>query len=236
MTLTPEAKPARTRFQNGLDELKQRLTDMSSIAERAVELAVNAYVARDSKITAEVFKLERETNDAERHIDELIVDLLAMQQPVAIDLRFITACMKINGDLERIGDHAANIAQCAQEEIKLPKIQPPVDMGRMAATVSAMIRRALDSFIDASAELAEAVLVMDDAVDRMNKDIFVSMASLMRSNSEAVDHALTVLVVSRNLERVADQTTNIAEDVIFWVRGADVRHGFQKKREVNVAP
>ncbi len=215
----------RSRFQSGLDELKERLTEMSITAERSIELSIEVYLTRDSRISDEVFKLERETNSAEREIDQLAIDLLAMQQPMAVDLRFITACMKINADLERVGDLGVNIAQRALADINLPKIQLPVDLGRMAITAAGMIRRALDSFVEANAELAEAVLIMDDAVDRMNKEIFVSMASLMRSNSQAVDQALNAVVVARNLERVADHATNIAEDVIFWVKGKDVRHG-----------
>ena len=214
----------RSRFQSGLDELKDRLTEMSVKAERSVELAVNAYLARDSQIAEEVFRLERETNSAERSIDGLAIDLLAMQQPMAVDLRFVTACMKINADLERVGDQAVNIAECALAEINLPKLKLPADVGRMATTVGGMVRRALDSFFSANAELAEAVLIMDDAVDRMNNDIFVSMASLMCSNPQAVDQALGAVIVARNLERVADHATNIAEDVIFWIKGTDVRH------------
>ncbi len=215
----------RSRFQSGLDELKERLTEMSVTAERSIELSIEVYLTRDSLIADEVFKLERETNSAEREIDQLAIDLLAMQQPMAVDLRFITACMKINADLERVGDLAVNIVQRALSDIHLPKVELPVDLGRMAITAAGMIRRALDSFVDANAELAEAVLIMDDAVDRMNKEIFVSMASLMRSNSPAIDQALNAVVVARNLERVADHATNIAEDVIFWVKGKDVRHG-----------
>jgi phosphate transport system protein len=215
----------RSRFQSGLDELKERLTEMSITAERAIDLGVEAYLRRDAGTANEVFKLERATNSAEREIDQLAIDLLAMQQPMAVDLRFITACMKINADLERVGDLAVNIAERALAEISLPKTQLPVDLGRMATTAAGMIRRALDSFVEANAELAEAVLIMDDAVDRMNKEIFVSMASLMRSNPEAVVQALDAVVVARNLERVADHATNIAEDVIFWVKGKDVRHG-----------
>lgn len=219
----------RSRFQSGLDELKDRLTEMSVRAERAVELAVNAYLGRDSQVADEVFKLERETNSAERAIDEIAIDLLAMQQPMAIDLRFITACMKINADLERVADQAVNIAECAMTEINLPKLQLPVDIGKMSTTVASMVRRSLDSFMDANAELAEAVLIMDDVVDRMNNDIFRSMASQMRANPDSVGQALDAVVVARNLERVADHATNIAEDVIFWIKGTDVRHGAAKE-------
>lgn len=215
----------RSRFQSGLDELKERLTEMSITAERAIDLGVEAYLGRDAGTANEVFKLERATNSAEREIDQLAIDLLAMQQPMAVDLRFITACMKINANLERVGDLAVNIAERALAEISLPETQLPVDLGRMATTAAGMIRRALDSFVEANPELAEAVLIMDDAVDRMNKEIFVSMAALMRSSPEAVVQALDAVVVARNLERVADHATNIAEDVIFWVKGKDVRHG-----------
>ena len=194
-------------------------------AERSVELAVNAYLTRDRQVADEVFELERETNTAERSIDELAIDLLATQQPMAIDLRFITACMKINADMERVGDQAVNIAECALTEIDLPKLKLPVDIARMGTTVGGMIRRALDSFIDGNAELAEAVLMMDDVVDRTNNDIFVAMASLLPSDPRSVDQALDAIVVSRNLERVADHATNIVEDVIFWIKGIDVRHG-----------
>jgi len=215
----------RSKFQSGLDELRDRLTEMSITADRSIELAVEAYLARDRGVAEQVFKLERDTNTSQREVDQLAIDLLAMQQPMAVDLRFITACMKINADLERVADQAANIAQCALAELNSEKIELPVDMARMATTAAGMIRRALDSFMAGDAELAQAVLIMDDVVDRMNKEVFVSMASLMRSNPAVVDRALGAVVVARNLERIADHATNIAEDVIYWVKGKDVRHG-----------
>lgn len=222
----------RTKFQSGLDELKDQLTEMSIAAERSIELAVEAYLTRDQKLVEEVFRLEQQTNSFQRQIDQVGIDLLAMQQPMAVDLRFITACLKINADLERVGDQAVNVAQCALAELNLPKLEHPVDMGRMATTTAGMVRRALDSFINADAQLADAVLIMDDVVDRINREIFVSMTSLMRSNPQFVDQALGVILVARNLERVADHATNIAEDVIFWVNGKDVRHGVAAIRDV----
>jgi phosphate transport system protein len=214
----------RTRFHQGLDELKEKLLIMGGLAERAVDKAVEGYHRRDSKLCQEVFAIEAEINRAEREIDELALDLLAMQQPMAVDLRFITACMKINADLERVGDQAVNIAERALELIKLPQVQLPIDIPKMAATVAGMVRRALESFIQGRADLAEAILKMDDIVDRMDDDIFIKMAEEMRSSPETSQQALDALLISRNLERVADHATNIAEDVIFWVRGADVRH------------
>src|SRR5437868_15284103 len=137
----------RTRFQLGLDELKQKLLVMGGLAEQAVDRAVEGYRRRDVKLCNAVFDSESAINRAEREIDELALDLLAMQQPMAVDLRFITACMKINADLERVGDQAVNIAERGLEIISLPEVQLPVDIPRMAGTVAGMVQRALESFI-----------------------------------------------------------------------------------------
>ena len=215
----------RTRFQHGLDDLKEKLLVMGGLAEQAVDRAVDGYRQRDPKLFQAVFESEEDINRAEREIDELALDLLAMQQPMAVDLRFITACMKINADLERVGDQAVNIAQRGSDLITLPDVDLPVDIPRMAATVSGMVRRALEAFIGGNAELAEAVLKMDDIVDRMDDDIYIALVEKIHKAPETTSQALDAILISRNLERVADHATNIAEDVIFWVRGADVRHG-----------
>ena len=230
MSQSPEPKLTRSNFQRGLDDLKTSLIEMSRKAETAVELAVDGYRARDRKKCQEVFQLEHLINQDERAIDESAIDLLAMQQPVAVDLRFITACMKINADLERVGDQAVNIAQRALNDLSLPVVQLPIDMERIANTVAGMIRRALDAFVGGNAELADAVLGMDDVVDRLNADCYSTMVRKMKESPELAEQALNALLVSRNLERVADHATNISEDVIFWVRGIDVRHGFVSKR------
>jgi phosphate transport system protein len=215
----------RTRFQHGLDDLKEKLLVMGGLAEQAVDHAVDGFRKRDPKLFQAVFDSEEAINTAEREIDELALDLLAMQQPMAVDLRFITACMKINADLERVGDQAVNIAQRGNELISLPDVELPVDIPRMASTVAGMVRRALEAFIAGNAELAEAVLKMDDIVDRMDDDIYIALVDRMHKQPEITQQALDAILISRNLERVADHATNIAEDVIFWVRGADVRHG-----------
>lgn len=214
----------RTRFHQGLDELREKLLTMGGLAEQAVDKAVEAYRRRDLKLCQSVLAIETEINRAEREIDELALDLLAMQQPMAVDLRFITACMKINADLERVGDQAVNIAERAQELISLPEADLAVDIPKMASTVAGMVRRSLEAFIQGRADLAEAILKMDDIVDRMDDDIFIQMADAMKQRPQTSTQALDVLLIARNLERVADHATNIAEDVIFWVRGADVRH------------
>jgi phosphate transport system protein len=214
----------RTRFHQGLDELKEKLLTMGGLAEQAVDRAIEGYRLRDMKVARSVFEIETQINRTEREIDELALDLLAMQQPMAVDLRFITACMKINADLERVGDQAVNIAERAIEVMQLPSADLPIDIPKMAGTVAGMVRRALEAFIQARPDLAEAILKMDDIVDRMDDDIFIAMAEVMKKSPQLSAQALDALLISRNLERVADHATNIAEDVIFWVRGADVRH------------
>lgn len=217
----------RTKFQQGLDELKQRLLEMGGMAESAVEMATGAYLRRDASLCEKVFSREKEINTFERRIDELALDLLAMQQPMAIDLRFVVAVLKINADLERVGDQAVNIAQRTLDLIKVSPVDAPVDIGRMASTVSTMVRRALESFLSAQADVAQAVLEMDNIVDRMKDDAFIILVKRMKEDPAQVQQYLDVLLITRQLERVADHATNIAEDVIFWVRGADVRHGAQ---------
>jgi phosphate transport system protein len=221
----------RSRFQQGLDELKEKLLRMGGLAEQAIDRATEAYRTRDSKFCQMVFSGEPAINDAEREIDELALDLLAMQQPMAIDLRFILAIVKINADLERVGDQAVNIAQRVLDLISEPEIQLPVDISRMADSVSTMVQRALESFLDGKAEVAEAVLQMDGIVDRMKDEAFVVLVQKMHDEPSSTRPALDVLLISRALERIADHATNIAEDVIFWVRGADVRHGGAHFRE-----
>jgi phosphate transport system protein len=218
----------RTRFQQGLDELREKLLRMGGLAEQAVDRACQAYVERDLKRCNMVLENETLINVAEREIDELAFDLLALQQPMAVDLRFILAVTKINSDLERVGDQAVNIAERVMDMVELPPAELPVDIPRMATAVSAMVRRALESFIEGKAELAQAVLEMDNVVDRMRDEAFITLVRTMNEQPVITRQALDALLVARNLERVADHATNIAEDVIFWVRGADVRH--------NIAP
>jgi phosphate transport system protein len=216
----------RTRFHQGLDLLKQKLLTMGGMAEQAVERAVEGNRRRDGDLCRLVLEGEAAINTMEREIDELALDLLAMQQPMAIDLRFITAVMKINADLERVGDQAVNIAERVLHSLELPEADLPADIPRMAGVARDMVRRALQSFIDARPESAEEILKMDDLVDDMNREIQAAMVAHMQRVPEALQQALDALLISRNLERVADHATNIAEDVIFWIKGADVRHHF----------
>jgi phosphate transport system protein len=217
----------RTRFHQGLDDLKQKLLTMGGLAEQAVERSVRAYQSRDTAICEAVLRDEAHINAAEREVDELSIDLLAMQQPMAVDLRFIVACIKINSDIERVGDQAVNIAERVLDMVSHPKSDLNVDIPRMASLAINMVRDALNSFLTADAELARSVLERDDLVDNINREIFEAADFAMTHGVETHRDALDTLIVARNLERVADHATNIAEDVIFWVRGADVRHHAQ---------
>jgi phosphate transport system protein len=217
----------RSRFQKEMDELRERLLRMGGLAEQAVDRACEAYTERDLARCQMVLENESLINAAEREIDELAFDVLATQQPAAVDLRFILAVTKINSDLERVGDQAVNIAERVMDLIELPAVELPVDIARMATAVGAMVRRSLESFVEAKAELAQAVLEMDHVVDRMRDEAFIMLVRKMNEQPQVTQQALDALLVARNLERVADHATNIAEDVIFWVRGFDVRHNVQ---------
>jgi len=214
----------RSRFQNSLDELKEKLLEMGGMAESAVELAAESYRKQDGRLAQQVFDRERLINQSERQIDELAVDLLAMQQPMATDLRFLLAVLKINADLERVGDLAVNIAQRSLDLMQEADIDARVDIARMTTAVSTMVRRALEAFVAARVEVAQAVLEMDSIVDRMKDEAFVNLVAQMKQDPEHVRAYLDVLLIARSLERIADHATNIAEDVIFWVNGIDVRH------------
>lgn len=215
----------RIHFHEALGTLKGLLIEMGNKAEEILDLAVKGYLSRDSELCSEVFAAEKDINLAERRIDELALELLASQQPLAGDLRLITACMKINSDLERVGDAAVNIAQRGLADASLPPVELRVDIPRIVAAASGMIRRALNAFIERDADLAYAVLRMDDIVDRMDDDAWKDLVKRMHEEPDVIDQALDALIVVRNLERVADHATNIAEDVIFWIHGTDVRHG-----------
>jgi phosphate transport system protein len=217
----------RIKFQQSLDDLKERLLVMAGMAEQAIVRAIEAYRTRDLAICEQVFRSEPGINRLEREIDQMALDLLAMEQPMAIDLRFILSVIRINADLERVGDQAVNIAVRVREMGAFANIDLPVDIPKLASLASAMVRKALEAFIEADADAAEAVLKMDDQVDEMNDAAFVALSSLIKEKPELTPQSLNALIISRNLERVGDHATNIAEDVIFWVRGADVRHSLK---------
>ncbi len=217
----------RTRFHQNLDDLKEKLLVMAGMAEQAIQRAIEAYRVGDVSICDLVMRSEPAINRMERDIDQMALDLLAMEQPMAIDLRFILSVIKINADLERVGDRAVKITERVRDLQTVPVVELPVDIPKLASLAARMVRDALQAFIDADSAMAEKVLLLDDEVDELNRAIFRTLTHCIQVQPEQTQQALNVLLIARNLERVGDHATNIAEDVIFWVRGADVRHHLQ---------
>jgi phosphate transport system protein len=214
----------RINFQQQLVALKDKLLAMAALSQQALEFSVEAYLAGDLALCAHVLEIEAAINAAETSVDDMAYDLLAKEQPMAIDLRFILSVIKINSDLERIGDQSTNIVQRAMSLKDAPRISLPVDIQTMSERVGVMIRTAIQALLEADAKLAESVLTMDDEVDEMNRAVQTELIGVMQQHALVSEQALNAILISRNLERAADHATNIAEDVIFWVRGSDVRH------------
>ena len=215
---------SRKRFQQSLDELKQQLLVMAGMAEQAIQRATESYTTHDMSACELVLLAEPAINRLEREIDQAAMDLLAMEQPMAVDLRFILSVIRINSDLERVGDQAVSIAVKVREMHEHAQADMPVDIPKLSSLAAAMVRKALQAFIEGDAEMARSVLTLDDQVDEMNKQAFTTLSALIREKPELTTQALSTLIISRSLERVGDHATNIAEDVIFWVSGDDVRH------------
>jgi phosphate transport system protein len=214
----------RIHFHQQLAELKDKLLAMAALAQQALEAAVEAYLHRDAALCQYVRENETAINTAHRDVDEMAYDLLAKEQPMAIDLRFILAVIKINGDLERIGDQAMSIALRTLSLLDEEAIELPVNITGMGEYAARMIRTSIQSLLDGDAVLAESVMEMDDTIDEMNRLAHQDLTRVIQGRSDCAAQALQAIIVSRNLERIADHATNIATDVIFWVRGADVRH------------
>jgi len=217
-------------FEHDLDELKQRLLWMGSLAERAVHQAVHAVLDSDSRLAERVLAEEDAINEMQIEIDERVQRLLALQAPMAADLRFLLAVSRINGDLERIGDQAVNISHSAMRIMRHPQVRPYVDFPRMSEIAEAMVRDSLDALVRGDQALANTVLQRDDQVDRLRDQIFHELLTYMMENSALIFAAFELVMVAKNLERIGDHATNIAEDVIYFVAGRDVRHGALDRR------
>jgi len=224
----------RIHFQQQLVALKDKLLAMAALSQQALEFSVEAYLSRDVGLSNHVQEIEAAINAAETSVDEMAYDLLAKEQPMAIDLRFILSVIKINGDLERIGDQSTNIAARTIALGALPGISLPVDIKTMGSKVGIMIRRAIQALLEGDSKLAESVLEMDDEIDEMNSMIQAELIEVMKLHPEVAEQSLNAIIISRNLERAADHATNIAEDVIFWIRGNDVRHKFSMLDEPSI--
>ena len=212
------------RFEEELEQLNAKLLEMSALVEMAVVRSLTAVLDKDANAAEEVYKKEGRINQIELEIDAFAIDLLATQQPAASDLRLIVAALKINTDLERIGDLAVNVAQRATSLMQAPLISPMVDIPHIGALVQSMVRKSLDAFVHRDAELARSVLASDDAVDSLRDASYHELTSFMERDPRHIKQAVDLLAIVRNLERIADHSTNIAEDVLFMVKGIDVRH------------
>ncbi|MGQ0767124.1 MAG: phosphate signaling complex protein PhoU [Gemmatimonadota bacterium] len=215
-------------FHDQLDTLKQRLLDMSGKAEELVELAVDALLARDKEAADTVITGDRELDLLEVEVESLAINLLALQQPMARDLRFIISAIKISSDLERVGDHAVNIAQSALRltALRSPLIPDP-EIEDMARRARRMLSDALDAFVRADGALGREVCRADDAVDALHDSMFRILLTHMMADPKTINPSLELLLVSRNLERVADLATNIAEDAVFLAEGKSIKHRFE---------
>jgi phosphate transport system protein len=211
-------------FEEELDQLKSKLLEMSLLVTTAIHRSIEAVIERDSHLAEEVLKNEEQVNAMEIEIDDLAIQLLALQHPLAADLRLTAAALKINNDLERMGDHAVNIAERAIDLVRKPSINPMIDIPHIAALVESMVHKSLDSFVTRDIDLARNVLVSDDVVDDLRNAFLHELIRFMEKSPENIPQAVNLMSVIRNLERIADHSTNIAEDVLFYVKGIDVRH------------
>ena len=212
------------QVQEHLDALKERLLVMGGLAEERVRLVTEALVERDPDLAQRVQASDEPLNDLHIEIDQRCVRLLALHQPVAVDLRAVLAAVKINTDLERVGDLAVNVAQAVQRYLLHPPVAHLVDIPRMADLAQHMLRDALDAYVNRSVPLAEHVLNTDDTVDALKEQASLDLLPVMRQQPSTIEPALDLILIARHLERIADHATNIAEDVIFMVSGRDVRH------------
>ena len=217
-------------FVEELELLKTKLLEMGALVEASIQRSITAVTQKDRAAAEEVFRNEQRINQIEIEIDDLAVNLLALNQPMATDLRLIVAALKINTDLERMGDLAANTAQRALSLMEGPVIKPMIDIPHISGLVQSMVRKALDSFVMRDMDLARSVLASDDAVDSLRTACYHELVSFMEKDPHNIVQALDLLAITRNLERIADHSTNIAEDVLFLVRGIDVRHHAEARR------
>jgi phosphate transport system protein len=216
-------------FEVELYALRDRLLAMGSLAETMIHKGIKALVDRDETLVQAVLAHEEEMDLLCIEIDDRCFTQLALQQPMASDLRFLVSAIKINSDLERIGDQASSIALRARSLIAQPQLKPLIDIPRMATLVQRMVRNSLDAFVRQDPELARNVIDRDDEVDNLRDQVFRELLTYMMGDSTTIPRALELILISRNLERIADHATNIAEDVIYIVRGEDVRERGDKE-------
>ena len=229
-------------FSDELTELKGRLLVMGSLAEERLRVAMKALVERNHDRVAEVISGDARIDDLQIEIDDRCFRLIALNQPVAVDLRTIVSVLKINADLERVGDLAVSIGKAARRYLGHPPVKPLIDLPRMGELALKMLREALDAFVSRDVSLARAVLMQDDWLDALKNQIVRELLTYMLGDPQTIEPSIDLILVARHLERVGDHSTNIAEDVIFIVEARDVRHGstspvtFERRRVSGSAP
>jgi phosphate transport system protein len=216
-------RPVR-HFQEELETMQARLLEMGGIAEERVRVAVQGLMTRDVMMIDRIIGGDEPLNQLHVEIDDRCFRLLALHQPMAVDLRAIVAAVKINSDLERVGDLAVNIAEAARRYVDHPPVKQLIDIPRMGSVAQAMLRDSLDAYVKHDIDLARAVLNSDDELDALKTQVFRELLTYMLQDPATIQPSLDLILVSRHLERIGDHATNVAEDVIFMVSAQDVRH------------
>jgi len=216
-------------FDEELKNLKEKLLYMGGIAETMISGSVKALVEQKEDIIDQVYKNEDEINLLQVEIDDRTIKMIALHQPAAVDLRFLVTAIKINSELERMGDQAINICQATKELLKQPLLKPLIDIPRMAEIAGQMVKDSLDAFVQQDPKLAKSVCVRDDEVDDLKDQVFRELLTYMMSDPGTIQRAMDLILISRHLERIADHATNIGEEVIFMVQGKDIRHHITEK-------
>ncbi|MFH1123310.1 MAG: phosphate signaling complex protein PhoU [Pseudomonadota bacterium] len=213
------------RLQKELEKIKKRILGLGAMVEGRVRMAIKAIELTDGELANQIMKTDYEIDELEVEVEEECLKILALHQPVAVDLRFLIAVIKINNDLERIGDEAVNIAKRVENISRRKRVDLPVEYTAMAEKAASLLRMSLDSLVSLDLDLAFRVLILDDEVDEMHREIYDKIKEAMAQKAESVGYLINFLTISRHLERIADHCTNIAEEVIYLVEGEIVRHG-----------
>lgn len=219
-----ERRHTSSHYEKELQEIKNRLIFLGAITEKAIQTVMRSLLERNSEMAEKVIKDDDELDRLDTELEEKCIRILALRQPAAVDLRFITTAIKITGHLERIGDMAVNIAQKVIQLNQEPQLKPYIDLPRMADLVSAMIRNSLDSFINKDLSLTAQVRQMEQLTDDLNEQIFRELLTFMMEDSKSIHRALLIMQVSKNMERIADHAKSIADMVTYMVTGECVRH------------
>ncbi len=213
-------------LQRDLDQLSKDLLTMGALVEDATNKAINALLRRNKTLAQEVAAGDSAIDDRENQLEESALKIIALHQPVAADLRFLITALKVNNDLERIGDHAVAVAERAEVLADLESIPLPEEFHKLVDLVQQMVRNSLNALVERDAQLARTVLIVDDEVDGVHRFMYTAMQKMMRENSHYIEPAINTLSATRHMERIADLATNIAEDVVFMVEGEILRHNY----------